>query len=61
MAALFSYACWEGGKLASVEVNMPDTYKLMYFGIVAGIMGTLALFILIDVVFSLWNHYRGKK
>lgn len=57
----FSYACWEGGKLASVEVSMPDTYKLMYFGLVAGIIGTVALVIFVDVVYSLLNHYRGKK
>ena len=47
-----SYFSWEGGKIASLEIAITDSYKLMLFGITTGIMGTLDLFLLANLVFS---------
>lgn len=56
--ALFGYAIWEAGKLAAQDIPQVQSYKLMVFGIVVGIMGMLALFILVDIVYSLMGILR---
>ena len=58
---IFSYAVWEAGKIASLEINMSQSYKLMVFGVGVGILGTLALFILVDVVYSIIGIIRRKE
>ena len=55
--AWFGWASWGGGKLASLEIVPSESYKLMFFGIITGIMGMLAIFIIIDVVYSLKKAY----
>jgi len=56
----FGCLSWEAGKLASKEIVVSDSYKLMVFGIATGIMGMLALFIFTDIVYSLSRHYKSK-
>ena len=59
--SLFGYVSWEAGKPASAEIAIPDSYKLMIFGVVTGFMGMLALFIFIDVVYSIIRIIRSSK
>ena len=54
----FGYALWQAGKLASLEINPADSYKLMVFGVVVGIMGMLSLFIIVDVAYSVIKMKR---
>lgn len=57
---LFGYACWEAGKLASLDIQPPHTYKIMLFGILVGIMGMLSLFILIDAIYSVIGVFKQR-
>ena len=57
----FGYASWEGGKLASTAIASPDSYNLMVFGIITGLMGISSLLLLIDVVYSIKGHFKDRN
>ena len=57
----FAYTVWVGGKLASYEIAPADSYKLMVFGIATGIIGTLALFLFNDVIYSVIGIIKKRN
>lgn len=58
---VFSYTSWEAGKLASVEIDILQADKLMLFGVITGMLGTLALFVFVDVVYSIIGIFQKKN
>ena len=58
----FGYAVWQAGKeISFAMVDMSQSYKLMFPGIVVGIMGMLALFLLVDVACSIVGIIRKSN
>ena len=62
MVAYFGYIIWQGAELAAAEMRVEVAFKpMMVFGISVGIMGMLAMFILIDVVCSVVGIIKTKR
>lgn len=53
--AYFSWACWEAGKLASLDILSANSYKLMIFGYGGGLVAAISIMLFVDVIASIYK------